>query len=64
MCKILEGMVPNGFPPICTKSLKHWIVEEGPVSRHTLMLDDWEHWSTTALDGMPSGFLPITFVCT
>ena len=34
--------------------LKHWIVEGGPVSRHTLMLDDWEHWSITALGGVPS----------
>ena len=30
--KILEGLVPYLFPPICTK---HWIVEGGPVSRHT-----------------------------
>ena len=33
---------------------KHRIVEGGPVSRHTLMLDDWELWSITALDGVPS----------
>ena len=45
--KILEGLVPNLFPLICTKTLR-------PVSRHTLMLDDWEHWSIIALDGVPS----------
>ena len=38
--KILEGLVHNLFPPICT-----------------LMLDDWEHWSITALDGVPSVWL-------
>ena len=34
--------------------LKHCIVDGGPVLRHTLMLEDWEHWSITALDDMPS----------
>ena len=34
--------------------LKHRIVEGGPVSRHTLKLDNWEHCSITALDGVPS----------
>ena len=33
---------------------KHQIVEGGPVSRHTLMLDDWEHWSITALADVKS----------
>ena len=34
--------------------LKHRIVEGGPVSCHTLLLDDWEHWSITASDCVPS----------
>ena len=42
--------------------LKHWIVEDGPVSHHTLILVDWEHWSITALDGVPP--VCLTFVCT
>ena len=56
----MEGLVPNLLPPICNE---HRIVEGGPVSRHTQMLDDWEHWNITALDGVPSVCL-YAFVCT
>ena len=48
--KILEGLVPNLFSPICTLDRRGRTC----VSRHTLMLDDWEHWIITALDGVPS----------
>ena len=51
--EILEGLVPNPFRPICYV-LKHRIIEGGPVSCHTLMLDDWEHLNITALDDVPS----------
>ena len=49
--KILEGLAPNLS---LLYVLKHRIVEGGPVSRHILMLDDWEHLIITALDGVPS----------
>ena len=50
--KISEGPVVPNISLLYV--LKHRIVEGGPVSRHTLMLDDREHWSITVLYGVPS----------
>ena len=47
--KILEGLVPNLYPPICTKTSDR-------RGRTCILshINDWEHWSITASDGVPS----------
>ena len=49
--KILEGLVPNVFPPICTKTSD--CRGRTCIMSH-IMLDDWEHRNITALAGVPS----------
>ena len=46
--KILEGLVPNLFPPICTKTSDRR--GRTCISSHINV----GHWSITALDGVPS----------
>ena len=49
--KVLEGLVPIISPPICTKTSDR--KGRTCITSH-INVADWEHWSITALDGVPS----------